>query len=453
MRSRVEFRRVLLLVSLILIILLAVRMPTVYVNAVRYAETKFTTYYILHANTTAEDVNDVLLFNLPMNISDFSVEQKVLLVRVEGDFKVLREDDHIVLALPLNKSGGAEGYAFIKIETKFKLIIPSLYDNKPKSKIPEGILKEYVREPDEAVKSIEDEVDEYLKGHGVNMSNIVEVAYWTAKYIMENFEYEASGRPRTLGEVIATRKGDCDDLSELFINLMWRYGIPAQLEEVAICIDTDEVKEYEFDGSKVIYKNVGYHAYALVYMPYWGWIPVDITVNENGNPFSGSRVHFRTVIFDRVLERNYTSFSEFESFMKKYNTTVEEIYEDDEYGAEKEWCKLLGLPPPKKEELPRVVEVNVAPDENVTITCEGGIDASKFLSESESKVEILLDESKITNKITKMKYVAIIVFLALTAIPLYLVISRFRKLERSIEKNLKEVRKELERRNEEQMKF
>ncbi|RLF16890.1 MAG: hypothetical protein DRZ82_10340, partial [Thermoprotei archaeon] len=296
-------------------------------------------YYIVHARTSAEDVDDVLTFELPINISEPLVRQEVRIREVAGDFEVLQEGEHVILALPLNKTGGAEGFALIEINiaynwTKPKVsgswlqpTIPAPDDYAPRSLIPKELIKKYVREPDEAIRSIENEVDEYLRRHKVDMDNVVEVAYWIAKYIMENFKYKPSGKPRPLGEVVVTRAGDCDDLSELFINFMWRYGIPAQLERVAVVL-VGEKNEYRFDGSRVIYLNVGYHAYAIVYMPGWGWVSVDITFNNEDNPFYGSRYATlgNVIVFDRVMERNIALYEEFESFMKKYNTLIEEIY-------------------------------------------------------------------------------------------------------------------------------
>ena len=434
-------------ILLILTLMLMAGMDVVCTKFEGFYLFKQTFYYIVYAKTSAEDVNDYLTFDLPMNVSESLVRQLVYLRNVTGDFKILRKNDRIMLGLPLNKTGGAEGVAFVVVKVAYNYTgggtptIPSLDDYVLKSSIPREFIEKYVREPDEAIKSIEDEVDVYLKRHNVNMENIVKVAYWVAKYIMENFEYQTSGKPRPLKEVVARRVGDCDDLSELYVNLMWRYGIPAQLGSVAIFLYGR--RDYiDMGVSKVICENVGYHAYALVYMPKWGWVPVDITFNKDENPFYASRYVTLgdVIIFGRFMARNITAYNEFKSFMEKHKTIIVEAYYDEEQKALRRWRDLLGLPaseiPEKSKE---VVQINVKSRGNVTIVQKGGV-IPKISENTKSKVEVIIREVDVL----KVYLLGMGIFLGLTALSIYLVVRRLKKLERSVQEALETLRKDFE---------
>ncbi|MCS7386833.1 MAG: transglutaminase family protein [archaeon GB-1867-005] len=396
-------------------------------------------YYIIHAETKAEDINDYLIFPLPINYTDSLMRQEVHLEKLDGDLEILEEEGLIFLGLQLNKTGGAKGTAFVTIYVAYnwsvitegndkyiRPTVPSLSDYASKDNIPKELIEKYVKEPDEAIKSIESELDSYLKKHNVNMNNVIEVVYWTAKYIMENFEYEPKGKPRLLGEVIATRKGDCDDLSELFINLMWKYGIPAQLERVGIYL-SGEYTEIPLGISKIIYRNVAYHGYGIVYIPGWGWIPVDITFNEADNPFFSSRyITGSVVLFDRVLERNVTVFEEFESFMTNYKTIIEEAYYDERYPAEIRWKELIGeaeeqtpLPTPS-EGKPVVEPVYVVTPSNI---------------EGEPYMEVKVACERMGQYIGIMA----LVFIGLSSITPIVTWRLFKKLEKEIMKKLEEL--------------
>ena len=78
------------------------------VEAKSTTSVKVEVHYIIYAKTSAEGENDYLLFQVPINLSEPLIKQKVHIKRL-GDFKIIRREGVLHLGLPLNKSGGAEG--------------------------------------------------------------------------------------------------------------------------------------------------------------------------------------------------------------------------------------------------------------------------------------------------------------------------------------------------------
>jgi len=72
--------------------------------------------------------------------------------------------------------------------------------------------------------------------------------------------------------------GDCDDQASLLITLCRSVGIPAYLQYG--CIHFKNMKYYEdfINGHiKYRYHYIGWHGWAIIYIPPWGWLPVDLT--------------------------------------------------------------------------------------------------------------------------------------------------------------------------------
>jgi hypothetical protein len=90
------------------------------------------------------------------------------------------------------------------------------------------------------------------------------------------------------------RKGDCDDQANLLILALRSLGVPAYLE-------TALVADFNYRDERVIWApeahyyaafvGVDYaHAWAEVYVPPWGWLPVDLTFHAGtGDPLDAIR--------------------------------------------------------------------------------------------------------------------------------------------------------------------
>lgn len=114
-------------------------------------------------------------------------------------------------------------------------------------------------------------------------SNPLDVVFAIVNWFDQNIKYSSQSiDPIAPSEVLKKRRGDCDDQANLFVAFCRFNGIPAYTEIGAIYLPgfkdsgKDDVVKYEFI-------NVGYHAWARVYIPLESggvWLPVDLTFYE-----------------------------------------------------------------------------------------------------------------------------------------------------------------------------
>lgn len=86
--------------------------------------------------------------------------------------------------------------------------------------------------------------------------------------------------PQTVWETYSYRRGDCDDQSNLFVLFCRIYGIPAYTAIGPIFIP-GQVQDEVDQNLRFKTENVGWHGWAVVYLPFreggGAWIPVDLT--------------------------------------------------------------------------------------------------------------------------------------------------------------------------------
>lgn len=105
-------------------------------------------------------------------------------------------------------------------------------------------------------------------------------------WIAEHIEYPSSEHevPQYPNETYRTREGDCDDQAILLITLCRISKIPAYLQIGCIYIPSLFTNETCWDGhARNVQEKIGWHGWAMVYVPPWGWLPVDLTYSAT-NP-------------------------------------------------------------------------------------------------------------------------------------------------------------------------
>lgn len=103
-------------------------------------------------------------------------------------------------------------------------------------------------------------------------------------WLAANTEYCNFEVPQYPNQTAVDGLGDCDDQSILLISMCRSLGIPAYLQ-VGIVIHPSIVdSETSWEGHLNDTRDgVGWHAWAMIYVPPWGWLPVDLTlVQEDG---------------------------------------------------------------------------------------------------------------------------------------------------------------------------
>jgi hypothetical protein len=103
-------------------------------------------------------------------------------------------------------------------------------------------------------------------------------------YVTKNTTYFNFETPRYPLDTIGDSLGDCDDQSILLISLSRSLDIPAYLK-VGIIIDPNIVDsgiswEGHLDNDAY---GIGWHGWAMIFIPPWGWVPVDLTLVEESS--------------------------------------------------------------------------------------------------------------------------------------------------------------------------
>jgi hypothetical protein len=90
--------------------------------------------------------------------------------------------------------------------------------------------------------------------------------------------------PRYPNTTLSEGLGDCDDQSILLISMLRSLGVPAYLQVGIYMHPSIEDSQTSWEGHLTdTRKGVGWHGWAMVYVPPWGWVPVDLTLTSEKN--------------------------------------------------------------------------------------------------------------------------------------------------------------------------
>jgi len=130
-----------------------------------------------------------------------------------------------------------------------------------------------------------------LKGNETKVLTIIKnFVVW----MRENISYpqEQHENPYYPNQTYTQGEGDCDDQALLLIKLCRIVGIPSYLQVGGIYDPNHFDNSTIWDGhALMIERRIGWHGWAVVCVPPWGWLPVDLTyVRENpSDPLSSIR--------------------------------------------------------------------------------------------------------------------------------------------------------------------
>jgi len=152
------------------------------------------------------------------------------------------------------------------------------------SDIPSTIQKKYCQQSYTwPTKDAEMERLTYQIWNKTGMSeNVLGIVCELADWIGINVKSESLDIPRHPIETLKLRLGDCDDKANLLITMCRILGIPSFLQ--IGCIYGNSRTETSWDDHLTsIYYAVSFHAWAIIYIPPWGWLPFDMTIGWNKN--------------------------------------------------------------------------------------------------------------------------------------------------------------------------
>jgi len=149
--------------------------------------------------------------------------------------------------------------------------------------IPESLIEEFCVSTE--TFKIDDEIRRLAEEITENESTVLGMVLALIDWIRDHIYYGSGEVPKYPQETLRDGFGDCDDQAILLITLCRALGIPALLQLGCVYIKNYEVNRFSWEGHlELIQRNIGWHGWALVYIPPWGWLPVDLTLRTVGDP-------------------------------------------------------------------------------------------------------------------------------------------------------------------------
>jgi hypothetical protein len=169
-----------------------------------------------------------------------------------------------------------------------------------------------------------------------NESKVLTIVQESIVWIKENIIYGTHEIPLYANQTLSTGIGDCDDQAILLIALLRIVGIPSYLQIGAIYMpEYPEVHQDQWDNHvQTIERKLGWHGWAIAYVPPWGWLPIDLTFVRRGfrDPLNairyGAVTEQNTVQYMNISRADYIADSdEAKSFLTENGFLV---YVEDE---------------------------------------------------------------------------------------------------------------------------
>lgn len=151
------------------------------------------------------------------------------------------------------------------------------------SDIPPTLVEDYCSETETFTRNAEMEL--LARELTAEEETILDVVISLLSWVLENVTYCNYEVPKYPDETLNEGKGDCDDQAILLISMLRSLGIPAILQIGVIFSDQISSEKTSWEGHlKIQQEGVGWHGWAMVYIPPWGWLPIDLTLTGSSDP-------------------------------------------------------------------------------------------------------------------------------------------------------------------------
>ncbi len=114
-------------------------------------------------------------------------------------------------------------------------------------------------------------VEELTRGEDDSFIVVEKLANWVEQNVEYSLDTVTAEASQSSSWVLENKRGVCDELTNLFIAFARAAGIPARF-----------VSGVSFTNSPLFPEGWGLHGWAEVYLPNYGWVPVDVTYNQIG---------------------------------------------------------------------------------------------------------------------------------------------------------------------------
>jgi len=166
--------------------------------------------------------------------------------------------------------------------------IPSISENAAwtLADIPNDLRSKYTKEEgpwQTSNPTLQELAHNLTKNETAVLSIIKNFVAWIKEHIKYPSTQARHENPYYPNQTYARSEGDCDDQAILLVTLSRIIGIPSYLQTGSIYLPT------YFDNSSfwdkhvlMVESRIGWHGWAVVYIPPWGWLPVDLTYVPKG---------------------------------------------------------------------------------------------------------------------------------------------------------------------------
>lgn len=279
-----------LVLAFLLGVLVVLQLPNISPTSSNQPAYECTEYYFFNGivvfNST---INETLVLETPSNVTlEEGFNQTVTPIVLHG---VVFNETIKAFTFNVFENESFEGFfiTLVKVCTvpafkQYKVVREALEnplsDSLPSiSQVPAGIAEKYVRTPyPKVVEVVKPAFEQWFRERynmSVTSAKLAGLAVAAAYFIYKVYiVYDPSALPRSIDEVIETRRGDCDDMSRILVELLNAYGIPAVIAYGYTYISGFN---YTMPVENVTYKfiNNGPHGFVLAYIPDLGWISLD----------------------------------------------------------------------------------------------------------------------------------------------------------------------------------
>jgi hypothetical protein len=107
-------------------------------------------------------------------------------------------------------------------------------------------------------------------------NNVLKIVAKLVSWIWSNIEYKTHDPILYPNETLSMSEGDCDEQAILFSTFCRVIGIPSYVQVGCIFQPGAYVSDSAGQVHYVL-NQIGWHGWSIVYVPPWGWLPVDLT--------------------------------------------------------------------------------------------------------------------------------------------------------------------------------
>lgn len=151
------------------------------------------------------------------------------------------------------------------------------------SEIPPALVDDFCLETE--TFNWNEDIESLALGLTEGQTTVLGVVTSLLEWIVQNVTYGNFEVPKYPEETLGELQGDCDDQAILLISMLRSLGIPALLQLGVVFSDNIDSERTSWGGHLSIrQEGVGWHGWALVYIPPWGWLPVDLTLTGSREP-------------------------------------------------------------------------------------------------------------------------------------------------------------------------